>query len=131
MGVFQKGNRWYIDYYLTDGRRKREVVGHIDKVTRTLAEKALKARAGEIVQGKFNLEETKKPVIFDRLVERYLEYANDNHRSYKRDVTISKALLKFFGKTQLSDITSWHVEKYKSQRREEKRENPFRLSIES
>ena len=36
MGVYVKGNRWFIDYYI-DGRRKREVVGHIDKVTRSLA----------------------------------------------------------------------------------------------
>jgi hypothetical protein len=36
MGVFVKGNRWYIDYYLPDGRRKREVVGHVDKITRSV-----------------------------------------------------------------------------------------------
>ncbi len=57
MGVYVKGNRWFINYYI-NGRRKREVVGHIDKITRTQAEKALKARVGEIVQGKFNLETT-------------------------------------------------------------------------
>ncbi len=119
MGVYVKGNRWFIDYYLPDGRRKREVVGRIDKVTRSLAEKALKARVGEIVQGKFNLEKTKKAILFDRLLEDYLKYAEDNHRSYKRDVTISKVLLKFFSKMPLSNVTSWHVEKFKSQRKEE------------
>lgn len=118
MGVYVKGNRWFIDYYI-NGRRKREVVGHVDKITRTQAEKALKARAGEIVQGKFNLEKTKKTVLIDRLLENYLKYAKDNHRSYKRDVTISKVLLKFFGKMPLANITSWHVEKFKSQRKEE------------
>jgi integrase len=119
MGVSIKGNRWYIDYYLPDGRRKREVVGHVDKITRSVAEKALKARVGEIVQGKFNLERTKKPVPFDNLLGRYLEYAKDNHRSYKRDITISKALLKSFGNMLLSNITSWHVEKFKSQRKDQ------------
>ena len=67
MGVYQKGNRWMIDYYLLDGTRKRESVGHVDKITRTLAEKALKARVGEIVQGKYNLEDTRKPIKFDQL----------------------------------------------------------------
>jgi hypothetical protein len=119
MGVYVKGNRWFIDYYLPDGRRKREVVGHVDKVTRSLAEKALKARAGEIVQGKFNLERAKKTVLLDRLLEDYLKYAKDNHRSYKRDISISKVLLKFFSKMSLANITSWHVEKFKSQRKEE------------
>lgn len=119
MGVYLKGNRWYIDYYLPYGRRKREVVGPAYKITRTVAEKALKARVGEIVQWKFNLEKTKKPIQFDKLLERYLEYAKDNHRSYQRDITISKVLLKFFGSMQLSNITSWHVEKFKSQRKEQ------------
>ncbi|MBI2485837.1 MAG: site-specific integrase [Deltaproteobacteria bacterium] len=119
MGVYQKGNRWYIDYYLPEGRRKREVVGHTKKVSKTVAEKALKARIGEIVQGKFSLEKANKPALFDRLVERYLEYARDNHRAYKRDVTISKVLLKFFNKILLGNITSWHVEKIKSHRKGE------------
>lgn len=52
MGVYQKGNRWYTDYYLQDGRRKREVVGNKKGITKIIAEKALKARIGEIVQGK-------------------------------------------------------------------------------
>jgi len=26
MAVYKKNNRWYIDYYLPDGKRKREVV---------------------------------------------------------------------------------------------------------
>jgi len=118
MGVYVKGNRWYIDYYV-NSKRKREVVGHVDKITRTIAEKALKARIGEIVQGKFNLEKTFKPILFDQLIEKYLEYAKDNHRSYKRDITICKALLKSFHNMQIANITSWHVEKFKSRRKEE------------
>jgi len=26
MGVYKKENRWYIDYYQPDGKRKRDVV---------------------------------------------------------------------------------------------------------
>ena len=26
MGVYKKDNRWMIDYYLSDGKRRREVV---------------------------------------------------------------------------------------------------------
>ncbi len=55
---YQKGNRWFIDYCLLDGGRKGKVVGHVDKITRSLAEKALKVRVEEIVQGKSNLEKS-------------------------------------------------------------------------
>jgi hypothetical protein len=45
MGVFKKANRWYIDYYLPDGKRRREVasIPGVDpfKVTRQEALKAL------------------------------------------------------------------------------------------
>jgi integrase len=116
MGVYAKGNRWYIDYYV-NGTRKRESVGPIDKITRTMAEKALKSRIGEIVQGKFHLEQKKKPVQFKSLVEKYLIWARDNHRSYQRDVTISKVLERFFKGMQINTISSWHMEKYKSKRK--------------
>jgi integrase len=117
MGVYQKGNRWYIDYYLPDGRRKREVVGHIGKISKTVAEKALKARIGEIVQGKFNLEQTKKPVLFEKLIKDYLDWAKTNHRCYWRDEQVAKVLLNFFGGKPLSQIKSWDVEKYKKERK--------------
>ena len=45
MGVYKKDNRWYIDYYLPDGKRKREIVTipGVDpsKITRQDAKKAL------------------------------------------------------------------------------------------
>jgi integrase len=116
MGVYVKGNRWYIDYYF-NGARKRESVGPTDKITRSLAERALKSRIGEIVQGKYKLEEKKKPEQFKSLLEKYLAWANDNHRSYQRDVTISKSLGKFFKGMFIDSINSWHVEKYKSKRK--------------
>jgi integrase len=120
MGVYVKGNRWYIDYYY-DGRRKREVVGPTDKITRTQAEKALKARVGEIVQGKFNLETTKKPVLFERLIERYLEWAKTNHRCHWRDEQVAKVVSGFFNGKLLSQIKSWDVEKYKRDRKSQGR----------
>ncbi|MGE5444757.1 MAG: tyrosine-type recombinase/integrase [Ignavibacteriales bacterium] len=130
MGVYLKGNRWYIDYYY-NGRRKREVVGPANKITRTQAEKALKARIriGEIVQGKFNLETTKKPVLFERLTGRYLEWARTNHRCCQRDEVAAKVFLKFFGGKLLSQIKSWDIEKYKRDRKTQGRK-PWTINKE-
>jgi integrase len=116
MGVYVKGKRWYIDYYL-NSRRKREVVGPTSRITRTQAEKALKARVGEIVQGKFNIEQTKKPVLFEKLVEKYLEWAKTNHRCYWRDEQVAKVQLLFFSGRLLSQIKAWDVEQYKRKRK--------------
>jgi len=117
MAVYKKKNRWYIDYYLPDGKRKRESIGHVNKITRTLAEKALKARMGEIVQGKYNLEKTTRPISFDQLMDKYLEWAKDNHKAPERDFAAAKPLLAFFRGKTISNINLWLVDKYKSQRK--------------
>ena len=77
----------------------------------------MKSRIGEIVQGKFNLEQQKKPLQFKSLLEKYLIWAKDNHRSYQRDITISKVLGNFFRGMQINAVSSWHIEKYKSKRK--------------
>jgi len=121
MGVFKKGNRWYIDYYLPDGKRRREVVTipGVDpaRVTRRDAERALSIRKAEIAQGKFDIAKTHKPVLFDKLMAEYLEWARINHKAYERDVMASKPLLAFFGGKPAHQISLWLVEKYKAHRR--------------
>lgn len=120
MGCYRKGNRWYIDYY-NNGKRKREVVTIPDKDPATItlrdAEKALAIRKAEIAQGKFDIINTEKQVNFDVLMSDYLNWAKENHRSYIRDVTASKVLINFFRGVKISDITLWHIERYKSNRK--------------
>lgn len=123
MGVYKKDNRWYIDYYLPDGKRKREMVtiSSIDpfKITQRDALKALSIRKAQIAEGKFEIAQTKKPVGLDKFMERYIEYSRANKKSFERDITSSKALLKYFGDKTLAQITLWLVEGYKSHRQKE------------
>ncbi len=120
MSVYRKDNRWYIDYYLPDGKRKREIVtipgSDPSKISRQEALKALSIRKAQIAEGKFEIAQTKKPVLVDKLVERYLEYSKANKKSHRRDITSTREFLKFFGGKTLQQITSWMVEKYKVQR---------------
>jgi hypothetical protein len=71
MGVFKKDNRWYIDYYVPDGKRKREIVTipGVDpsKISRGDAQKALSIRKAQIAEGKFEIAQTKKPILFAKL----------------------------------------------------------------
>ncbi len=121
MGAYQKGNRWYIDYYLPDGRRKREVVTvpgvDPESLTRNDAYNALHVRKAQLAEGKFDIIKTKKQTIFDKIAEDFIEhYSKVSKKSWKRDVTSTKSLLKYFGGKSLSTITSWQCEKYKSER---------------
>jgi len=80
MGVYKKNNRWLIDYYLPDGKRKREVVTikGIDpsNINRQDALKALNIRKAQIAEGKFEIAQTKKPVLFEKFTDRYYETIN-------------------------------------------------------
>lgn len=107
---------WYIDFY-HEGQRLREKVGREDQgITRKDAEKAYMARMGEIVQGKFNLAKSSKSVSFDAMVKHYLEWSKTNKKSYSRDETSCRKLMESFSGMSLKDITSWHIDKYKSRR---------------
>lgn len=121
MAVFKKDNRWYIDYYRPDGRRKREIVTipGIDpaRVTRQDAKKALSIRKGQIAEGKFDIAQTRIPILFDKLADRYFQYSKDNKRSWQRDLSSIKCLLTYFKGKALSQITPWLIEKYKSERK--------------
>jgi len=129
MGVKKKKNRWYIDYYLPNGRRKREVVSieGVDpsKINREDAKKALSIRKAEIAQGKFEIEQTNKPIFLEKLIKQYMEYSKSNKRpqSYERDITSSKHLTRYFNGKKVNQITNWQVERYKSTRLKEVMKN--------
>jgi len=124
MGVYKKENRWYIDYYQPDGKRKRETVTitGIDpsNINRLDALKALNIRKAQMAEGKFEIAQTKKPVLFEKFTDRYYEtYSKTNKKSYERDETSIKILKRFFSGKTLQQINAWLVERYKSQRQKE------------
>ncbi len=121
MGVYKKDNRWYLDYYLPDGKRKREAVKirglDPSKITRLDALKALTIRKAEMAQGKFEIASTDRPILFEKLMQIYLEWAKDNHKVPERDFAAAKPLLAFFKGKTANNINLWLIEKYKSERK--------------
>ena len=115
--IFKHGSSWWIAFYY-NGKQVKERVGPVGLVTKGQAEQALKARMGEVVQGRFKLEKVRKDVSFNRLLEDYLEWARTNHRAPERDEAAAKALLQSFDGMNLRDISSWHFEQFKRNRRE-------------
>jgi integrase len=89
-------------------------------ITRQDALKALSIRKGELAQGKFNIDSTKRHVLFEVFLDDYLEtYSKPNKKSWDRDETSAKALLRFFRGKALQQISGWLIEKYKIHRRNE------------
>jgi integrase len=115
------GKSYYADFYDHNGIRRRIPIGKVGIITKTMAHSALKAVVGEVVQGRFNLEETKKPIPFNKLADDYLKWAKVNHRCSWRDQQIVNLALRFFKGKSLSQITAWDIERYKKERKEKGR----------
>jgi integrase len=115
----KKGVTWCISYYV-NGKQVRETVGHHKNgVTERQAKEALKSREGAIVQGKFDIAQTKVSPLFSKVMKEYLEWSRSNKKAYKRDITSSKHLLPFFGNKRLDEVNKWLIERYRMKRKAE------------
>lgn len=120
LGVYQRGDTWYVRYWF-QGRDVRRAVGpSYDEAVRALHKVKADIEAGKL-EGKFGIG-TKKNTTFRELAEWYVREnpANKRPSSRKRDESSLKVLLPCFGPLPLNDITAWHVEKYKRQRSQSK-----------
>ena len=115
MGIFQKHGKYFIDFY-ADGKRVRECVG---KVSRRDAENALKARQGEVVQGRYRLQRKVVSPTFEAFVADFMEYSKSHKSSCSSAADQTVFHLKpFFGRYRLNDISAFLVEKYIHERRQ-------------
>jgi len=118
-GIYERkglyGDVTYYIRYQFQGTDIKERVGRKSRgFTREMAREALKSRLGDIARGYFSLEKARKPVPFSTFLKQYEEYAKTNWRDYNKQKYFLEALGKHFGDTPLSQITSWHIEKWKS-----------------
>ena len=130
-GIYERrGKNKDITYYIRYSYTYRDEEGHENVkdvkeklgrksrgFTREMAKEALKARLGEIAQGRFNLDKARKPHAFGELVDRYLKHAESYKASFHREKYSIEGLREYFGSaTYLSNITTWTVEKWKRER---------------
>ena len=90
MGIYKKGENWYIDYYV-GGRRKREKVGK----NRKLAISVLNKRETQIVENKFLDIKRDEKIKFGDMASLYLKtYSSITNKpsTYKRNLKIIKNL---------------------------------------
>lgn len=111
MGVYRRGEIWYIDYYFED-KRIREKVGPSRKEARD----ALGKRLAEIREGKFFDRRKEVKVRFEEFVPEFLRWSRANKLSSRSDETSMAHLIEHFKGKYLYQITSWQVEKYKAER---------------
>jgi integrase len=107
MGIRKRGKKYYIDVYYK-GTRIRECVGE----SKRLAERVYAKRKAELVENKFFDKRKVSKTKLSELVELYLEYSKTHKRSYERDRSSTKTLLKYMGDRKLNQITPLRIEEY-------------------
>lgn len=117
MGIYKKGENWFIDYYVIH-RRKREKIG----TSKTLAENVLRKRKLAVAENRFL--DIRKPhkIRFEEFANTFLElHSKPNKRpnSIRRDIGLIKNLGRFFGGRHLYEITPMLIERFKSERMQE------------
>lgn len=124
MAVYKKDNRWYTDLYDENGKRVRQVVKVKDRdpstITRREAMQVESVRKADIATG-VRLASTNKEFPFEKLVDSFLKWAEENHKAPERDRIACNHLLDFFKGYKADKVSLWHVEKYKSHRKAQKR----------
>jgi hypothetical protein len=76
MGVYQRGDNWYIDFTF-HGQRVREMIGP----SRKGAEKVIAKRKAEIAENKFlDVRKDPDPVKFHDFAKEYLQWAKVNKK---------------------------------------------------
>ena len=114
---YKNGYKWYVYLLLPDGSKFRKVVG-----TKKEAEKVEQKLRNEMVAGKWDLWE-RQGVLFDGLVEEYLEYAESSKSksAYTCDKSrLLRHILPYFDKTPVDRVTAQMVDSYKTMRMRQK-----------
>ncbi|MFH1930130.1 MAG: tyrosine-type recombinase/integrase [Pseudomonadota bacterium] len=117
MGVFKKGDNWYIDYYV-NGRRKRKKIGPSKKLTLQI----LKDVQVKMLKKEYLGIYEERKITLEEYVNQYLDYskANKAWSTYQRRDRISvKPLISFFKGKYLFEITPQLIERYKAKRLED------------
>ncbi|MFP5260880.1 MAG: tyrosine-type recombinase/integrase [Blastocatellia bacterium] len=114
MAVYKRGGHWHFTKTI-NGVRYRGAF----KTARTKAqaEEAERKTLNEIHEGTYG--NTKAKETFKEFVDDiYIPWAKANKRSWKMDIYRLKAVLAFFGKRRLSEISPFDIERFKITRRD-------------
>jgi integrase len=111
VGVFQRNDNWFVDYY-AHGRRVREKVGP----SKGEALRALSVRKAEVALGKFNLIPRASIPTFKTFAERYEELVSIHKKGRTGEHYIIQMFMRIFGNRRISDITAEDGERFKAVR---------------
>ena len=111
MSVFKSGNnKWYYRFQLNGKQYFRACKGAVDQKTALQYEAIVKA---ELMKGNLGILDNKPKPTLKYAIKLYLEYSENNKKTYKGDVFSTNIFLEYFGNVNLEDITPAKIEDFK------------------
>jgi len=112
--VFKRGDNWVIEYKKPNGRLRRESIGKMGVVTKSMAKEILRKREQQIKLGQYEMLEADIPTI-GQFKNEYVRFIRDikQNRSWELAITQLKRLEGFFEGKKLSNISSSDIDDYK------------------
>lgn len=112
----KKADYWVIEYRV-NGKPRRETVGKVGIVTKSIAKELLKKRELQVKLGQWDMIGAEIPTL-NEFANGYMKHVRDvmKKRSWKRDDLCLHHLRDFLGDHRLSQITSKDIDDYKESR---------------
>ena len=112
---YKRGNGWYVNFTVR-GQRYTEALG---PVSRGVARETAARRKTAAAEGRLEVGHKIEDLAFETACQKYLNWycVHSRPKSYERHVASAVALKAYFGERRLSQISSFLVEEYKSDRR--------------
>jgi len=105
MGIYQRGNNWYVDFTFK-GQRIRESIGPSKKN----AQKVIDKRKTEIIENKYlDIRKEPDPISFHEFAKEYLQWSRTNKKASTcaRELAIMRSFDAYFKEKHMHEITAW------------------------
>jgi integrase len=113
--IDSKGNKRYYYRFMIRGKEYNRAVPEATSLKD--AEKAEAIIKADLLQGKYNLVDGKEDMLFEKLVEKYKEYAKNNKKTWESELCKVNKLAEYFKGMRLNDITPAVIEGFKTERK--------------
>lgn len=114
MAVYEKNNRWYVKFVV----RGKQYHQACPEATNEHQAKIIETRIkSDILQGKYQLVEARGKILFDVLVNKYIEHSQNNNKAWEKESYRVKQVAKYFKGKRIDEITPALLEEFKFERK--------------
>lgn len=115
MAIFQRKNIWYVDYTIGKGKSRKRIRKAVGIKKTNAINKLAEIRVSKTKNGFYDIKKDYN-YTFDELLEKYKDIFSEQ-KYYCTKKTYFPVYKKYFSGRLLSEITPYHLEKFRNERK--------------